>query len=95
MRTRGAVFLTAFAAALSVSVGALAATSLPNSNYHWAQPGTAHVVAPFADPPASISIATPARIATVATLGSSYEWAQPGTAPVTPSGQLPALISTG
>ena len=94
MRTRGAVVLTAFAAALAVSGGALASTSLPGSDYHWAQPGTAPVTTPSAQPPASIPIAASTRIPTAAGLGSGYQWAQPDTAPVTPSGEPPALVPT-
>ena len=66
-----------------------AAAALPGSAYAWAQPGTAPVAVPFAQPPASvpISVMTPAS----SMPRSDYAWAQPGTAPAdVPFAQPPA-----
>jgi len=74
------------------SVGA-SATARPGSSYAWAQPGTAIVSTPFAQPPAWIfAFATPSAPRPL----SSYVWAQPGTAiVVTPFAQPPAWIPIG
>ena len=87
MRIRGAVLLAVLAALLSALSAVGASASNPaGTGYLWAQPGTAPVNVPMAQPPAWIPI-TPAAVVTTIP-GSDYPWAQPGTAPVTvPFGQ--------
>jgi hypothetical protein len=71
------------------AVPAAAIPSTPGSAYAWAQPGTAPVSTPNAQPPAWIPIGATAAFQPV----SDYAWMQPGTAPVaTPNAQPPAWI---
>ncbi len=78
MRIRNAVLLAALAALVSVlSAAGASASTLPRANYAWAQPGTAPVTTPYAQP------AIPTATAAAPWAGMSYAWAQPGTAPVT------------
>jgi hypothetical protein len=82
--------LAALAIAPSVA-SATASMSLPGSGYAWAQPGTAPVIVPSAQPPAWV-LSAPSIAATYAT--TAYVWAQPGTAPVVvvsaqPTGSIP------
>jgi hypothetical protein len=64
------------------------------SSYSWAQPGTAPVSTPFAQPPARILSPAAARVSAVA-LSSGYVWAQPGAVSASaPSAQLPVGVST-
>jgi hypothetical protein len=76
--------------ALCVAAAPAAAnSSLPGSGYAWAQPGTAHVSTPHAQPPSWIPIGSVPAFHPV----SGYAWAQPGTAPVTtPGAQPPSWI---
>jgi len=50
------------------------------SAYQWAQPESAPVTTPFAQPPGWVPFAVQVTRPTWAT--SAYRWAQPGTAPV-------------
>jgi hypothetical protein len=87
MRIRRAVLLAVLAAAASALSALGASASNPaGTGYLWAQPGTAPVNAPMAQPPAWIPTTPAAVITTIP--GSDYPWAQPGAAPVTvPFGQ--------
>jgi hypothetical protein len=75
---------------IGLAAGAAAGAPLPpGSEYAWAQPGTAMVATPDAQPPAWIPIAAQPAYAVQ---GMDYAWAQPGTAPVD---QPPASVPTG
>lgn len=92
MRIRRALLLTPLAAILSAMVGVTASASpiVPGSDYVWAQPGTAAVTTPYAQPPAWIPVAPSWTSMYPVT---DYVWAQPGTAAVTtPHSQPPASI---
>ena len=88
MRTVRRVLLAGLLGALTALVlAASTAATPPGSDYAWAQPGTAPVSVPFAQPPAWIPIVC-AWVCTPP--GSDYAWAQPGTAPVSvPHAQPP------
>jgi len=78
MRMRHVLLLAALAAAVSALSAAGASASMPpGASYAWAQPGTAPVTTPFAQP------AIPTASAVAPWAGMSYAWAQPRTAPVT------------
>ena len=94
MRIRFAVLLTLVTAAVLGPAAGGAATLLPpGSSYIWAQPGTAPVSTPFAQPPAWIPLAAPTSGAVPGVVDLAYAWAQPGTAPVNlPFAQPPASV---
>ena len=77
---------------VALPVGRAAATP-PGSAYAWAQPGTAPVEVPFAQPPAWVPISGVMPAFTIP--GSDYAWAQRGTAPVeVPFTQPPARVGS-
>lgn len=89
MRILLAFFALALLCLILPSVGATA-TVAPGSGYTWAQPGTALVSTPLAQPPAwVVAFATRPGLAPLTT----YVWAQPGAAiATTPFAQPPASI---
>jgi hypothetical protein len=76
----------------ALSAAGASASAPPAPDYSWAQPGTAIVSTPDAQPPAWIlTVTTPSTPKCL----SAYDWAQPGTAIVnTPDAQPPAWILT-
>jgi hypothetical protein len=91
--TRGLFVLAAVVLGLTLGSAPVAAVApLPGADYVWAQPGTALVNNPHAQPPAWVPIGPVAAFQPV----STYHWAQPGTAPVEtanaqPSASVPAV----
>jgi hypothetical protein len=90
MRTKMVLLAALAGLAAALAVGGAASAALPAfPDYHWAQPGCAPVVTPYAQPPAWIPAA---KADSPVVPGSAYHWAEPGCAVVTPGAQPPAWI---